>query len=83
MAAAEGELNGDEADVPELVDTALATLQDAMDKSDVIVQVVDSRDIQGGRSAWIQNLVEDSGGKYALLVNKIGEQIVRKGTRQC
>lgn len=60
-------------EVPELVDTGLATLQDALDKADVIVQVVDARDIQGGRSAWVQNLVEESGGKYALLVNKIGE----------
>jgi nuclear GTP-binding protein len=54
------------------VDTALATLQDVLDRADVVVQVVDARDIQGGRSGYIEGLVKEAGGKMVLLVNKIG-----------
>jgi len=62
----------EDADIPELIDTSLATLQDVLDKADVVIQVVDARDIQGGRSGWVEKLVKDAGGKYALAVNKIG-----------
>lgn len=70
--ADEDELDVDEADIPELVDTALATLQDVIDKADVVVQVLDARDIQGGRSEFVEKMVTDAGGRFALVVNKIG-----------
>jgi nuclear GTP-binding protein len=60
-------------EVPELIDTALTNLQDVLDRADVVLQVVDARDIQGGRSAFIEKLVTDAGGTYGLLVNKVGE----------
>lgn len=60
-------------EVPELIDTALTNLQDVLDRADVVLQVVDARDIQGGRSAFIEKLVTDAGGIYGLLVNKVGE----------
>lgn len=66
-------MDADEADIPDLVDTALATLQDVIDKADVVVQVLDARDIQGGRSEFVEKMVTDAGGKFALIVNKIGE----------
>lgn len=65
--------NEEETDVPDLVDTHLATLQDTLDKSDLILQVVDARDIAGGRSGYIENLVMEAEGRVVLLVNKIGE----------
>ncbi|ORY32291.1 hypothetical protein BCR39DRAFT_523779 [Naematelia encephala] len=61
----------DASDVPELVDTHLATLQDVLDRADVIVQVVDARDVLGGRSGAIEKLVQEAEGKVVLLVNKI------------
>ena len=61
-----------ENDVPDLVDTQLATLQDVLDKADVVLEVVDARDILGGRSKYVENLVKEAGSKVALLVNKIG-----------
>lgn len=41
-----------------------------------MIQVVDARDIQGGRSGWVEKLVKDAGGKYALAVNKIGKSLL-------
>ena len=73
---AEEEEEEDEAEIPELIDTSLATLQDVLDKADVVVQVLDARDIQGGRSGWVEKLVKDAGGRYALAVNKIGESVL-------
>ena len=65
----------EEADVPELVDTALATLQDVLDKADVVLQVVDARDVLGGRSGYVEKMVVDAGGVFGLIVNKIGSCI--------
>ncbi|ORX35937.1 P-loop containing nucleoside triphosphate hydrolase protein [Kockovaella imperatae] len=59
----------EEEDVPALVDTSLATLQDVIDRADVILQVVDARDIAGGRNVWIENLLKDA-GVYGLIINK-------------
>ena len=58
--------------MPELVDTALATLQDVLDKADVVLQVVDARDVLGGRSGYVEKMVVDAGGVFGLIVNKIG-----------
>ena len=60
-------------DIPDLIDTSLTTLQEVLDKADVVVQVVDARDIAGGRSKFIEDLVLEAGGKIVLLVNKIGK----------
>ncbi|RXK40290.1 hypothetical protein M231_02404 [Tremella mesenterica] len=60
-----------EDDAPDLIDTQLATLQDVIDRADVILEVVDARDILGGRSRYIEGLIKDAGGKTVLVVNKI------------
>ena len=65
----------EDVDIPELIDTSLTTLQEVLDKADVVVQVVDARDIAGGRSKFIEDLVQEAGGKIVLLVNKIGKLI--------
>jgi nuclear GTP-binding protein len=62
-------------DIPDLIDTSLTTLQEVLDKADVVVQVVDARDIAGGRSKFIEDLVKEAGGKIVLLVNKIGKLV--------
>ncbi|WWC99664.1 hypothetical protein V866_006568 [Kwoniella sp. B9012] len=59
------------ADVPDLIDTALATLTDVIDRADVICEVVDARDILGGRSGHVESLVKEADGRVVLLVNKI------------
>ncbi|OCF73790.1 nuclear GTP-binding protein [Kwoniella mangroviensis CBS 8886] len=59
------------ADVPDLIDTALATLTDVIDRADVICEVVDARDILGGRSGHVEGLVKEAEGRVVLLVNKI------------
>lgn len=51
----------------------MTTLQEALDKADVVVEVVDARDIAGGRSKFVEDLVKEAGGRVVLLVNKIGE----------
>lgn len=63
----------EDADVPDLIDTSLSTLQEALDKADVVVEVVDARDIAGGRSKFVEELVKEAGGRVIVLVNKIGE----------
>lgn len=63
----------EDADVPDLVDTSLTTLQEVLDKADVVVEVVDARDIAGGRSKFIEELVKEAGGRVVVLVNKIGQ----------
>ncbi|WOO79019.1 Guanine nucleotide-binding protein-like 3 [Vanrija pseudolonga] len=62
--------NGDD-DVPELLDSDLPTLQAALDAADVLLEVVDARDILGGRSLKVEELVTDAGSKVLLVVNKI------------
>ncbi|RSH83074.1 hypothetical protein EHS25_005784, partial [Saitozyma podzolica] len=44
---------------------------DVLDRADVVMQVVDARDILGGRSGYVEGLVKEAGGNFALLVNKI------------
>jgi nuclear GTP-binding protein len=63
----------DDEDVPVLVDTELGRLQDVIDRADVVLQVVDARDILGGRSEFLEGLVRDGGGRYGVIVNKIGQ----------
>lgn len=58
-------------DVPDLVDTSLTNLQDCLDRADVVLQVVDARDIAGGRNQWVEGLVSDAGGKFGLIINKV------------
>jgi hypothetical protein len=69
----------EDVDIPELIDTSLTTLQEVLDKADVVVQVVDARDIAGGRSKFIEDLVQEAGGKIVLLVNKIGKLALLRG----
>ena len=64
-----------EADVPDLVDTSLMTLQEVVDKADVVVEVVDARDVAGGRSKFVEDLITDAGGKVVVLINKIGTSL--------
>ncbi|KAL7419516.1 hypothetical protein Q5752_005427 [Cryptotrichosporon argae] len=59
------------ADVPQLVDTDLPTLQAALDRADVVVEVVDARDVAGGRSRFLEGLVKETEGTLVLAVNKI------------
>ncbi|RSH90365.1 hypothetical protein EHS25_000970 [Saitozyma podzolica] len=70
-ASARSDADSEPSEVPDLVDTALATLQDVLDRADVVMQVVDARDILGGRSGYVEGLVKEAGGNFALLVNKI------------
>lgn len=67
----------EDVDVPELIDTSLSTLQEALDKADVVIEVVDARDIAGGRSKFVEELVKEAGGRVIILVNKIGASPIR------
>ena len=58
--------------MPDLVDTSLTTLQEVVDKADVVIEVVDARDVAGGRSKFVEDLITDAGGKVVVLINKIG-----------
>lgn len=60
----------EEDDVPDLLDSDLPTLQAALDAADIVIEVVDARDIQGGRSAHVENLITESEGALWLVVNK-------------
>jgi len=55
------------------LDTELPTLQAVLDRADVICEVVDARDVLGGRSKIVEDLVTDAGGRVVLIINKIGE----------
>ncbi|BEJ16665.1 hypothetical protein CspHIS471_0600660 [Cutaneotrichosporon sp. HIS471] len=57
-------------DVPDLLDSDLPTLQAALDAANILLEVVDARDIQGGRSAHVEKLVTDSESVVWLVVNK-------------
>lgn len=57
-------------DVPALFDSNLPTLQAALDEADVMLEVVDARDIAGGRSAHVEKLVSESDGTVWIVVNK-------------
>jgi nuclear GTP-binding protein len=57
--------------VPDLIDTQITTLQDCLDRADVVLQVVDARDIAGCRNKWVEGLVSDAGGKFGLIINKV------------
>ncbi|GMK58492.1 hypothetical protein CspeluHIS016_0505240 [Cutaneotrichosporon spelunceum] len=57
-------------DVPDLLDSDLPTLQAALDAAHILLEVVDARDIQGGRSAHVEKLVTDSESQVWLVVNK-------------
>lgn len=76
-AVAEEEEEEEDVDVPDLIDTSLSTLQEALDKADVVVEVVDARDIAGGRSKFVEELVKEAGGRVIVLVNKIGKLTFR------
>ncbi|WVQ70969.1 hypothetical protein IAR50_000494 [Cryptococcus sp. DSM 104548] len=65
------EAEEEDSDIPDLIDTALPTLQEALDRADVICEVVDARDVLGGRSAYIEGLVKEAEGRVVLIVNKI------------
>jgi len=57
-------------DVPALLDSDLPTLQAALDAADILLEVVDARDIAGGRSATVENLVSEAEGLVFIVVNK-------------
>ncbi|WVQ85677.1 hypothetical protein IAT38_007843 [Cryptococcus sp. DSM 104549] len=61
----------EEPEIPELIDTALPTLQEALDRADVVCEVVDARDILGCRSGYVEGLVKEAEGRIVLIVNKI------------
>jgi nuclear GTP-binding protein len=60
-------------DPPPLVDTELPTIQAALDRADAVIQVLDARDPQSFRSAFLENLITETGGKDKLLfvLNKV------------
>lgn len=58
---------------PELIDNALPTLQAAIDRADVLLEVVDARDPMGCRSAWLEGLVASADGQVVIALTKIGE----------
>lgn len=72
-ATASEEEEAEDEDIPDLIDTQLATLQDVLDRSDLVLQVVDARDIAGGRSKFVESMVKDAGGQFGLIINKIGK----------
>jgi nuclear GTP-binding protein len=57
-------------DVPVLLDSDLPTLQAALDAADILLEVVDARDIMGGRSAAVETLVSEADGLVFIVVNK-------------
>jgi nuclear GTP-binding protein len=57
---------------PELVDNALPTLQAAIDRADVLLEVVDARDPMGCRSAWLEGLVASADGQVVIALTNIG-----------
>lgn len=69
----------EEEQVPDLIDTELPTIQAALDKSDVVVEVLDARDPIGFRSEFLEKLVlpgtPAKGSKWQdkliLLLNKV------------
>lgn len=60
-----------------MIDSELTNLQDVIDKADVLIEVVDARDIAGGRCGWVEALVKDAGGKVILVVTKIGMSTIQ------
>lgn len=70
---AEDEVSG----APLLFDAELPTLQAALEKADVLLEVVDARDPLGFRSPWLEELFvgeDDEGkkGKVVIVLTKIG-----------
>ena len=66
---------------PLLFDAELPTLQAALEKADVLLEVVDARDPLGFRSPWLEELFvgeDDEGkkGKVVIVLTKIGESSV-------
>lgn len=59
-----------EDDAPALLDSDLPTLQAALDAADVLLEVVDARDIAGSRSLSVETLVTEAGGKVFIVINK-------------
>lgn len=57
-------------DAPELLDSDLPTLQAALDAADVLLEVVDARDIAGSRNVVVETLVSEAGGKVFIVINK-------------
>ncbi len=58
---------------PPLVDAELPTVQSALDRADAVIQVLDARDPQSFRSAFLENLITETNGKDKLLfvLNKV------------
>lgn len=60
-------------------------LKKVIDRSDVIIQVLDARDPQGTRSKWVEDEVrkrEADGKRLIGIVNKIGTFGAMRGRRQ-
>lgn len=59
-------------------------LRKVIERSDVIIQVLDARDPEGTRSRWVEEEVRrhDAQGKKLLgVVNKIGEPLLRSASQ--
>lgn len=80
--------DSDDSDIPALLDSDLPTLQAALDAADVLLEVVDARDISGTRCKAVEDLVTEADGQVFIVVNKIGEHCCRDAvlsltTRSC
>ena len=61
-------------------------LRKVIERSDVIIQVLDARDPEGTRSRWVEDEVrkrENDGKKLLGVMNKIGEPSRRSQRTRC
>lgn len=63
-------IEDEDEEAPELFDSDLPTLQAALDAADILLEVVDARDIFGGRCVAVEELVQEAGSQVFLIVNK-------------
>ena len=63
---------GEEEEVPVLINRDLPTLQSVLEKADVVLEVVDARDPMMFRSEHVEQLVKDARKKVLFVLNKIG-----------
>lgn len=73
IAEVEEAVEEEEEEVPVLINRDLPNLKAVLEKADVLLEVLDSRDPLAFRSQHIEDLGGELGKKVVLVVNKIGE----------